>query len=58
MKRLPVFSAVLSALGKDLNAIIAFAKIYVYLAVLSIDLLFYTHTTMTHVNAVLDTATF
>lgn len=58
MNRLSVFRAVLSTLGKDLNAIIAFAKIYVYLAVLSIDLLFYTHTTVTHVNAVLDTAAF
>lgn len=58
MKRLSVFRAVLSTLGKDLNAVVAFANIYMYLTVLSIYLLFYTHTTMAHVNAVLNTAAF
>ncbi len=50
MKASSIFSAILAALGEDLDRGRWFTKIDVYLAILTIDLLFATHISLpTHV---------
>lgn len=58
MKCFPILRAVLPTLGKDLDAIVPFAKVDMDLAVFAINFLLDAHSAMAHIQAVLNAASF